>query len=180
MIEKIAPHPNTTGISQELLKASIERFVQIAKEKSSAGSADGKVFILPPDFTRFHSRAGEITSLLYDIMPAGGSTWSVTDIMPALGTHAPMSEDQVGGRLGGRLGGWLGGGGGWRGMIGMGRGGTYYILLGGKHGTHWYLPPPLPHLLPPPPPPFPPSAQQCSPPQSTQLTSCESTIGGMT
>ncbi|GMH62050.1 hypothetical protein TrRE_jg3904 [Triparma retinervis] len=94
MIEKIAPHPNTTGISQELLKASIERFVQIAKEKSSAGSADGKVFILPPDFTRFHSRAGEITSLLYDIMPAGGSTWSVTDIMPALGTHAPMSEDQ--------------------------------------------------------------------------------------
>lgn len=104
MIEKVLPPESDTGISPELLKDSIERFVNIAKEKSSAGAgaAAGKVCILPPDFTRFHSRAGEITSMLYDIMPTGVEGWSVTDIMPALGTHAPMSESQVGVRVRGR------------------------------------------------------------------------------
>jgi nickel-dependent lactate racemase len=48
------------------------------------------VLIVPPDFTRFHSRAGEITCYIYEYY---GN--AVSDILPALGTHAPMSRDQI-------------------------------------------------------------------------------------
>lgn len=49
-----------------------------------------KVLALPPDFTRFHSFAGELTQL----------TWRyfghrLTDVLPALGTHSPMTEPQI-------------------------------------------------------------------------------------
>jgi nickel-dependent lactate racemase len=49
-----------------------------------------KVLVVPPDFTRFHSRAGELTTLIYDYYRG-----SLKDILPALGTHAPMSEIQI-------------------------------------------------------------------------------------
>lgn len=49
-----------------------------------------RVLIVPPDFTRFHSRAGEITSLLYKYYRE-----SLSEILPALGTHAPMSAEQL-------------------------------------------------------------------------------------
>lgn len=51
-----------------------------------------KVLILPPDFTRFHSNAGLITNICYHELKEKGVQ---VDIMPALGTHAPMSEEQV-------------------------------------------------------------------------------------
>lgn len=50
-----------------------------------------KVLILPPDFTRFNSNAGPLTAMLYDIL----SPDVHVDIMPALGTHEPMSEPQI-------------------------------------------------------------------------------------
>jgi nickel-dependent lactate racemase len=50
-----------------------------------------KVLALPPDFTRFHSRAGDITRLVYDYYGE-----NLKDILPALGTHAPMSEKEIG------------------------------------------------------------------------------------
>jgi nickel-dependent lactate racemase len=49
-----------------------------------------KVLVVPPDYTRFHSRAGEITSLLYKYFRDG-----VTDILPALGTHTPMTDIEI-------------------------------------------------------------------------------------
>jgi nickel-dependent lactate racemase len=49
-----------------------------------------KVLVVPPDFTRFHSRAGDITSLIYQYYRD-----SLKDILPALGTHAPMSDHQI-------------------------------------------------------------------------------------
>ena len=49
-----------------------------------------KVLVIPPDFTRFHSRAGDITSLLYKYYRE-----NLKDILPALGTHAPMTDDQL-------------------------------------------------------------------------------------
>ncbi|NLO82058.1 MAG: DUF2088 domain-containing protein [Clostridiales bacterium] len=49
-----------------------------------------KVLLLPPDFTRAHSGAGEITAVLYDMLK---DTCQV-DIMPALGTHMPMSDEE--------------------------------------------------------------------------------------
>jgi nickel-dependent lactate racemase len=49
-----------------------------------------KVLAIPPDFTRCHSRAGELTALAWQHY---GS--SLTDILPALGTHAPMTPSEM-------------------------------------------------------------------------------------
>jgi nickel-dependent lactate racemase len=49
-----------------------------------------KVLAVPPDITRFHSRAGEITQLVYEYY---GDT--LTDILPATGTHYQMTEDEI-------------------------------------------------------------------------------------
>lgn len=48
-----------------------------------------KVLIVPPDFTRCYSYAGEITQILYRKLDAGSVT---VDVMPALGTHMPMDD----------------------------------------------------------------------------------------
>jgi nickel-dependent lactate racemase len=49
-----------------------------------------KVLLLPPDFTRFHSKAGLIVQILYQIL----ASHCQVDIMPALGTHVPMSTSE--------------------------------------------------------------------------------------
>ncbi|MFH0842863.1 MAG: lactate racemase domain-containing protein [Bacteroidota bacterium] len=49
-----------------------------------------KVLVVPPDITRFHSRAGDITSLLYKYFRE-----NLTDILPALGTHKPMTDKEL-------------------------------------------------------------------------------------
>lgn len=49
-----------------------------------------RVLALPPDFTRLNSYAGPITGMIYD--------WygdALTDVMPALGTHSPMTQEQM-------------------------------------------------------------------------------------
>ncbi|MBM3212104.1 DUF2088 domain-containing protein [Candidatus Poribacteria bacterium] len=51
---------------------------------------DSKVLILPPDITRLHSGAGELTCILYEILGHSNELC----IMPAIGTHAPMSKAQ--------------------------------------------------------------------------------------
>src|ERR1039457_5198778 len=50
-----------------------------------------KVLVLPPDHTRLNSDAGELTRLLYEML----SPKTEVDIMPALGTHSPMTEAQL-------------------------------------------------------------------------------------
>ena len=50
-----------------------------------------RILILPPDFTRYHSYAGEITCLLYHKL----KNRSYIEIMPTLGTHAPVSPDEL-------------------------------------------------------------------------------------
>ncbi len=49
-----------------------------------------KVLAIPPDFTRLASHAGELTRYAYDYYGE-----KLTDILPALGTHSPMSEHQI-------------------------------------------------------------------------------------
>jgi nickel-dependent lactate racemase len=48
------------------------------------------VLTVPPDFTRFHSKAGEMTTYIYQYYKE-----SLKDILPALGTHSPMTEPQL-------------------------------------------------------------------------------------
>jgi nickel-dependent lactate racemase len=49
-----------------------------------------KVLVVPPDCTRFHSRAGQLTSIIYRYYQD-----SLKDILPALGTHSPMTDLQI-------------------------------------------------------------------------------------
>ena len=49
-----------------------------------------KVLIIPPDFTRFHSKAGMLTEMAWEYYGA-----AVTDILPALGTHVPMTDSEL-------------------------------------------------------------------------------------
>jgi nickel-dependent lactate racemase len=49
-----------------------------------------KVLVVPPDFTRFHSRAGDITTLLYNYYKE-----NLKDILPALGTHSPLTDHEI-------------------------------------------------------------------------------------
>lgn len=49
-----------------------------------------RVLALPPDITRVHSRAGLLTRFAYDRY---GS--ALTDILPALGTHKPMTAEEI-------------------------------------------------------------------------------------
>ena len=49
-----------------------------------------KVLVIPPDFTRFHSRAGDLTTLIYKYYKK-----NIKDILPAIGTHTPMSDHEL-------------------------------------------------------------------------------------
>lgn len=49
-----------------------------------------KVLALPPDFTRFHSRAGELTQMAFQYYRQ-----NLKAILPALGTHFPMTEPEI-------------------------------------------------------------------------------------
>ena len=70
------------GISEQELREALA--------KSLEGRKLSKVLILPPDFTRMYSGAGKITEIYYDLLK---DTCQV-DIMPALGTHVPMTEEE--------------------------------------------------------------------------------------
>ena len=49
-----------------------------------------RVIALPPDYTRFNSRAGVLTCHTHDYFGD-----RLVDIMPAIGTHFPMSNEQL-------------------------------------------------------------------------------------
>lgn len=50
-----------------------------------------RVLIIPPDFTRYHSNGGFITNVYYHMLTEAGCR---VDIMPALGSHEPVSREQ--------------------------------------------------------------------------------------
>ncbi|KAK1741857.1 putative lactate racemase-like protein [Skeletonema marinoi] len=92
----------TTSISKQELRETVEKFLE------SLGARDD-VLLLPPDFTRFHSQAGTITRFISEYYnftereeDAGDSSTRATSasspsiqIIPALGTHAPMKNEQI-------------------------------------------------------------------------------------
>lgn len=51
-----------------------------------------KVLLLPPDFTRYHSNAGLITNIYYHTLKEQGCQ---VDILPAIGTHMPVSREEA-------------------------------------------------------------------------------------
>ncbi len=64
---------------------------QAVSETLRHTAADAKrILILPPDFTRMYSGAGRITAMIVDEI---GDRARI-DVMPALGTHAPMTREE--------------------------------------------------------------------------------------
>lgn len=49
-----------------------------------------KVLAIPPDYTRLPSRAGDLTELTWEYYGD-----KLTDVLPALGTHSPMTAEQI-------------------------------------------------------------------------------------
>jgi nickel-dependent lactate racemase len=49
-----------------------------------------RVLVVPPDFTRFHSHAGVLTTLAHEFYGD-----QLKDVLPALGTHSPMTSEQI-------------------------------------------------------------------------------------
>lgn len=73
-------HDSLSG--QDLKEGFYEALDKLGKRK--------KVLAVPPDITRFYSRAGELTVLTRQYY---GN--AMTDILPAIGTHAPMTEQEI-------------------------------------------------------------------------------------
>ena len=69
-----------------------EREIRDALIASLDGRTLKRVLILPPDFTRFHSGAGFITNVYYHALKERGVE---VDILPTLGTHAPMTDGEL-------------------------------------------------------------------------------------
>lgn len=69
-----------------------EREIRDALIASLDGRTLKRVLILPPDFTRFHSGAGFITNVYYHALKERSVA---VDILPTLGTHAPMTDGEL-------------------------------------------------------------------------------------
>jgi nickel-dependent lactate racemase len=67
-----------------------EELNEIISSVFSGFGSRKKILVVPPDITRYHSRAGEITRYLWKLL---GNR--LTDILPALGTHAAMDEKEL-------------------------------------------------------------------------------------
>lgn len=73
----------TAALSLADLRAGLFRVLEALEPRQ-------KVLVVPPDFTRFHSRAGELTRFAYEFYRG-----RLAAILPALGTHAPMTEQEI-------------------------------------------------------------------------------------
>jgi len=61
-----------------------------ALKESLQGKELKKVLLLPPDYTRMYSGAGKLTGMYYSLLKDKCDV----DIMPALGTHKPMTKEE--------------------------------------------------------------------------------------
>jgi len=84
MTEIILKATNPEGMDTTALKEALSK--SISKKLGNLK----KVLIIPPDLTRMYSGAGIITAMYYELLKDS----CIIDILPALGTHEPMSEDE--------------------------------------------------------------------------------------
>ena len=72
------------GLTPEEIRSAVEATLE--------GRDARRVLILPPDITRIHSGAGVLTRLYYHLLTGRGAA---VDILPALGTHSPMTPGEL-------------------------------------------------------------------------------------
>lgn len=99
----------TSALSDDEIKATLHSFLDLLGPRED-------VMLLPPDFTRFHSQAGKISRFICEYYNFTGKGTEGTNgdgvatkkqkvetsesspnitILPALGTHFPMTEEQI-------------------------------------------------------------------------------------
>ncbi len=76
------------GFAKEVLSADILKQGLFAA--LDALGPRQRVLAIPPDFTRFHSQAGLLTQLVYEYYGD-----RLAAVLPALGTHSPMTPVQI-------------------------------------------------------------------------------------
>jgi nickel-dependent lactate racemase len=76
-------------IDQQQKEAFIQQMMQKIIEKQ--GKEPKKILLLPPDMSRFHSDAGNLTQIMYKLF----SSKAHIDIMPAIGSHYVMTEEEI-------------------------------------------------------------------------------------
>ena len=76
-------HPNESPLSDPEIKTAL------AKALADRGDLQ-KVLIVPPDITRLNAYAGPIVGMLCELLPD-----AEIDVLPALGTHVPMTEEEI-------------------------------------------------------------------------------------
>jgi nickel-dependent lactate racemase len=74
---------NTALSLADIRSALVATFDKLGKRK--------RVLAVPPDFTRYHSMAGLLTELAWEYYGA-----TLTDVLPAIGTHLPMTNEEIG------------------------------------------------------------------------------------
>lgn len=72
------------GLTDVQLKSAVDTFI------SDLPTPPKKVLLLPPDMTRLHSAGGKLTAIFYAALKNSAEI----SIMPALGTHEPMSAQE--------------------------------------------------------------------------------------
>jgi nickel-dependent lactate racemase len=74
---------STTEMSAAAVKAGLfEALGKLGERK--------RVLAVPPDFTRLHSKAGLLTEFAWEYYGA-----ALTDVLPALGTHKAMTDNEI-------------------------------------------------------------------------------------
>lgn len=79
------------GETLDIGRGELERLVAVTLEQCG-GKSLRRVLLLPPDHTRLNSMAGPITAIAYRLLAGWGAQ---VEIMPALGTHAPMGAAEL-------------------------------------------------------------------------------------
>lgn len=83
-MEKLYYEKNNRGLTREEIRAALIESLEGRELKNA--------LIIPPDFTRFHSNAGFITNVYYHELTSRGCQ---VDILPALGTHVPVTKEEA-------------------------------------------------------------------------------------
>jgi nickel-dependent lactate racemase len=87
----------TTALSDDEIRTHLASFLSAMGDRED-------IMIVPPDYTRFHSQAGKITRMIceyYNFIKSSDSSAETKtpppsiSILPALGTHAPMTPQQI-------------------------------------------------------------------------------------
>jgi len=77
------------GLEREISSRETENYLKRVEAALPANAK--KILLIPPDFSRFHSGAGEICSQLYKLL----AQRAAVELLPALGTHRPMTAAEI-------------------------------------------------------------------------------------